>query len=424
MNIPELYQIYKQHPEICTDSRHISVGSLFFALKGERFNGNAYAHQAIQSGAAYAVVDEPAFATSSRIILVVDVLTTLQQLANFHRKQIQIPILAVGGSNGKTTSKELLHAVLSLKYDTLSTSGNLNNHIGVALTILRIKAHHQIAVIEMGANHLHETMQLCHIAEPTMGVVTNNGKDHLEGFGSIEGVRKANAELFEYLKSQNGFAFVNADQADLMLDSKDIRRFTYSLSTPSDYCCCIVSKDHFASILLPGGILVKSQLAGNFNAVNIALAAAIGHHFGIDENEMAHAIKNYSPRINRSQIIEYKGATIIMDAYNANPSSMELALQSYAQMTGNNKAVILADMLELGPYTQEEHLRIVKLLSTLPLQQIILIGPAFGQFAHLLQCLHFNNTASATDWFKEQDFSGWHILLKGSRGYKLETIIN
>ncbi|MCZ2443174.1 MAG: UDP-N-acetylmuramoyl-tripeptide--D-alanyl-D-alanine ligase [Flavobacteriales bacterium] len=423
MNIPELYQIYLQHPKICTDSRQITPGCLFFALKGETFNGNAFAHQALESGASYVIIDEAGYATSSHTILVDDVLNTLQRMAQHHRKQLDIPILAVGGSNGKTTSKELLHAVLSSKFDTISTLGNLNNHIGVALSLLRIRSHHQIAVIEIGANHQHETMQLCKIAMPTMGVVTNNGKDHLEGFGSVEGVRKANAEMFEYLRERGGKVFVNADLPDLMADSSGMQRITYALHNTADYQSRSIKNNHFASVALPGGTMIESKLAGSFNAINLVLAAAVGSYFGIEESEIAHALESYTPKLNRSQVIAYKDATIVMDAYNANPSSMILAIKSFMQMPGDKKCVILADMLELGKYAKQEHKNIIELLSTLHLQRIILIGPLFGEHANLIPCRHFSDTASAVDWFKAEDFSGWLILLKGSRGFQLEKLL-
>lgn len=422
MNIPTLYEVYKKHPVICTDSRAIRVGSIFFAIKGERFNGNAFALQALANGAAYAVIDEPEYKANERTILVPNALQALQQLANYHRLQFNIPFIAICGSNGKTTSKELLHAVLSTTYRTVSTPGNLNNHIGVPLTLLSIALDTEMAIIEIGANHRFETYELCKIAAPNYGVVTNNGKDHLEGFGSIEGVRKANAELFEYLNQIKGTAFVNAGLPDLMEDSSLLKRYTYGDVPIADFICKSYPKGVFAGLTLSDGSIVTSHLAGAFNWINMALAAAVGHYFKVSQENIIQALQAYQPKLNRSQVIQYKGATVVMDAYNANPSSMELALRSFMQMPGR-KCVILGDMLEMGQHSSSEHKNMVHIVKELAPDIVVLVGPEFRKCKHELDALHFENSEEASVWFQQQDFTGWFILLKGSRGLKLEKIL-
>lgn len=422
MNTASLYEVYKKHPVICTDSRAIRTGSMFFALKGERFNGNAFALQALADGAAYAVIDEPQYRVDERTILVPDVLQALQQMAHHHRMQFNIPFIAVCGSNGKTTSKELLHAVLNTTYKTVSTPGNLNNHIGVPLTLLGIPADTEMAIIEMGANHRFETYDLCKIAAPNYGVVTNNGKDHLEGFGSIEGVRKANAELFEYLRQTGGTAFVNAGLSDLMEDSTSLKRYIYGDDPKADFVCHSNSQGVFAGLTLSDGTIITSQLAGAFNWINMALAAAVGHYFNVSQEKIIQALEAYQPRLNRSQVMQHRGATVVMDAYNANPSSMELALRSFMQMPGK-KCVILGDMLEMGEHASAEHRNMVHLVKELSPDEVVLVGPEFGQWKHEVLSRHFENSADAAAWFRQQDFTGWYILLKGSRGLKLEKVL-
>lgn len=422
MNIPFLYEIYKKNPVVCTDSRTIREGSIFFALKGERYNGNAFALQALTSGAAYAVIDEPEYKVNERTILVPNVLQALQQLAHHHRMQFNIPFIAICGSNGKTTSKELLHAVLSTTYKIVSTPGNLNNHIGVPLTLLSIPLDTEMAIIEIGANHRFETYELCKIAAPNYGVVTNNGKDHLEGFGSIEGVRKANAELFEYLNETKGTAFVNAGLPDLMEDSSLLKRYTYGDAPNADFICKSYPMSVFAGLRLLDGSIITSHLAGAFNWINMALAAAVGHYFKVSRENIILALQTYKPNLNRSQVIQYKGATVVMDAYNANPSSMELALRSFMQIPGR-KCVILGDMLEMGEHSSSEHKNMVHIVKELAPDLVVLIGSEFGKCKDDLDAIYFENTKDASVWFQQQDFSGWYILLKGSRGLKLEKIM-
>ena len=423
MNIQQLYQYYIDSRKVSTDSRNIPQQCIFFALKGESFNGNTFALQALEKGASYAVIDEPQYYIDHRTILVEDVLTTLQKLSAYHRKQLSIPVFAIAGSNGKTTSKELIHAVLQTKYKTSATKGNLNNHIGVPLTLLEITPDVEIAIVEIGANHQQETYDLCKIAMPTMGVVTNNGKDHLEGFGSIEGVRKANGELFQYLKENHGTVFVFADMPDLMEDSQNINRVTYGSVAEAKYQFTLIEKSLFASIGY-NNQNITSHLAGHFNWINMALAFTVGSYFNIDISNIKQALESYQPRLNRSQIIKLRGATIVMDAYNANPSSMQLAIESFMKLTGEKKCVILADMLEMGDYAEQEHLAMVNLLSQHMPDQVVLIGPEFGKWKDKILCLHFINTADAAKWFSSQEINGWNILLKGSRGFQLEKIIS
>ncbi|MCX7743874.1 MAG: UDP-N-acetylmuramoyl-tripeptide--D-alanyl-D-alanine ligase [Flavobacteriales bacterium] len=422
MNTETLYEVYKKHPMVCTDSRSIQAGCIFFALKGERFNGNTFAAQALNEGASFAVIDEPECKVDERTILVPDALKALQQLAYYHRMQFNIPFIAVCGSNGKTTSKELMHAVLSTTYKTIATPGNFNNHIGVPLTLLSIPKGTEMAIIEIGANHLHETYALCKIAAPDFGVVTNNGKDHLEGFCSIEGVRKANAELYQYLYEIGGTAFVNASLADLMEDSASLKRIIYGDDPKADFICHSYPHGIFAGLQFPDGKVAISRLAGTFNWINMALAAAVGHYFQVSQENIIQALETYQPRLNRSQMLNYRGATIIMDAYNANPSSMELALRSFMQIPGK-KCVILGDMLELGEHAAAEHWAIVQLVKQLSPDEVVLVGTEFGQYKKEIQAHFFENSSDAAGWFKHQDFNGWHILLKGSRGLKLEKIL-
>lgn len=424
MDIESIYQIYKNHPVISIDNRKIEPGCLFIAIKGEKFDGNAFAKSALDAGASYAIIDNKDFFVDERTILVENTLSTLQELANLHRKTFNIPFIAICGSNGKTTTKELLHAVLSTTFKTYSTKGNLNNHIGVPLTLLSIPADTEIAIIEIGANHLQETYNLCKIAEPNFGIVTNNGKDHLEGFGNIENVIKANSELFNWLKENDGTAFVNTNYPDLVKASTGLKKLTYGFEPANEFPFSILPSS-FASIrFIKRELDIKSQLFGEFNCDNIATAAAIGDYFKVPSEKIKSAIGNYKPGMNRSQILETNGITFYIDCYNANPSSMQLALNSFVSVAKSPKGVILADMLELGEYSLDEHSAIINQLKSLKLDKIVLIGKYFGQLKDQIPCIHFEKTEEAAEWFKQQKFKGWSFLLKGSRGYALEKIIN
>jgi len=428
MTIEQFYKIFLQHPIISTDTRKIEKGSLFFALKGERFNANTFAEQALEQGAAYVVIDEAPYKKSDKCILVDDVLTYLQNLAKYHRQQLKIPVIAIVGSNGKTTTKELIHSVLSEKFVTLSTPGNFNNHIGLPLTLLMIKPEHQMAVIEMGANHVGENAFLCEIAEPNFGLITNNGKDHLEGFGSIEGVAKSNSELYYYLLKNNGLAFVNAhDEWLLRMASRLENKKTYAgnfvgKEKPADYVA-------FASQLQPNiefniqlSSSIASHLSGDYNFDNIMAAVALGLHFGMNEEEIKNGIEKYQPKNNRSQIIKTNKNTVYMDAYNANPSSMELALKNTAQMSNANKVFILGDMFELGAYAEAEHKNIIQLCQELKLENVLLVGSEFKKYnTGAYTC--FENTLEAKDYLTKSPLQGSFVFIKGSRGMKLETLL-
>ena len=351
MQIEAIYQIYKNHPVISIDNRKIEPGCIFVALKGEKFDGNSFAASALEAGASYAIIDNRDFYVDERTIVVDDSLVALQKLANHHRKTFSIPFVAICGSNGKTTTKELTHAVLSTTFKTFATKGNLNNHIGVPLTLLSIPAGTEVVIIEIGANHLHETYDLCKIAEPTLGVVTNNGKDHLEGFGSIENVIKANSELFVWLKETNGEAFVNMNYADLIRASNGVKKHTYGKELVCDFVYENIPGNLASVTFGKNRIRVNSQLFGEFNCDNIATAATIGSFLGVSDENIINSVGNYKPGMNRSQILEQSGITFFVDCYNANPSSMKLALDSFVRSASSPKGVILADMLELGEFS-------------------------------------------------------------------------
>ena len=436
MQIEAIYQIYKNHPTISIDNRKIESGCIFVAIKGEKFDGNAFAKSALEAGASYAIIDNKDFFIDARTILVENTLQTIQQLANLHRKKFSIPFIAICGSNGKTTTKELANAVLSTSFKTFATKGNLNNHIGVPITLLSIPTDTEIAIIEIGANHLNETYDLCKIAEPNFGLVTNNGKDHLEGFGSIENVRKANSELFKWLAEHRGTAFVNSNHLDLIEASNNVRKVVYGFELANDYPFSIIENEGFASINCIGAPInyssyapkdnleIKSQLFGKFNCDNMAAAATLGDYFNVSGKKIKSAIENYKPGMNRSQVLVTNGITFYVDCYNANPSSMELAIDSFDAIDVKHKGVILADMLELGEYSLAEHTIIINQLKAMQVDKVILIGKYFGQLKDKIPCIHFQTTPEAAQWLREQSFTGWSLLLKGSRSYALEQLIN
>lgn len=427
MNSQKLYEIYTQHPLIGTDTRNIKPGSLFFALKGERFNANAFAAEALEKGAAYAIIDEKEYARDERFILVDDVLNSLQQLAIEHRGRLNIPVIAIVGSNGKTTTKELITSVLSQKYSVLATPGNFNNHIGLPLTLLQITTNHNIAVIEMGANHIGENGFLCNIANPTAGLITNNGKDHLEGFGDIEGVAKSNSELYYYLLKHGGTAFVNAHDEWLMRMALRLeKKLTYAAnfdgrSMQADYMA-------YAHIIRPSikfrfmNTDMSSSLSGDYNFDNIMAAVAIGSFYGLDEDQIKAGIEGYEPRNNRSQILHKAQNTIYMDAYNANPSSMEMSIKNFAAMPFENKVLILGDMFELGNYAAAEHQAIVDLCSGLQLHEVYLVGEHFSQTLHTY--LSFTSTEACKIFLEGHRLTNKNVFMKGSRGMKLESLLD
>ena len=415
MQIQKLYQFFLKHPIICTDSRKITKGSIFFSLKGENFNGNKFAEKAIKDGCSFAVVDEKEFATNDKFILVDDVLGTLQNLAKHHRTLLNIPIIGITGTNGKTTSKELINAVLSSEKCCYATKGNFNNHIGVPLSILEITSSHEIAIIEMGANHIGEIAFLCNISQPIFGVITNIGKAHLEGFGSFESVIKAKSELYNYIQKNNGNVFVN-NEAELLIELADnIRKTTYGKN--GDYKGSIASNTPFVSVQF-GENSIISNLIGDYQFYNIMLAISVGKYFEITDKNIKKAIESYTPKNNRSEIIKTKSNTIILDAYNANPSSMTAMLHSFAKQNYENKLCILGDMLEMGNTSLQEHKAIIDLANELKLE-CIFIGTEFAQVHKQV----YNSTDKFSEFLKERPIKNKTILLKGSREITLEKLV-
>jgi UDP-N-acetylmuramoyl-tripeptide--D-alanyl-D-alanine ligase len=435
MDTAQLYAHFQQHSTISTDSRHITEGCIFFALRGEKFDGNQFAHQALAQGASLVVVDDQRLDNQTNMLLVPDVLRCLQDLARHHRRQFHIPIIAIGGSNGKTTTKELVSAVLSSHYPCHFTRGNFNNHIGVPLTLLAMPTDTEVAVIEMGANHPGEIAELCRIAEPTHGLVTNIGKEHLEGFGSLEGVKKAEGELYRHLARHQGCAFVNGSEKYLKSMTRTNRRkVTYAqtedLTTRQDAFVEVklVQQIPFveAAFLAENGTIthVQTQLFGRHNFHNIMSAIALGTYFKVPATKIKAALEAYTPANNRSQIVRQSEVTYLMDAYNANPSSMEAALDSFAAMQAPRKVAILGDMLELGADSAAEHARIVRRARRHRFDQLVLVGAEFGQVAARgRDTLHFADVAAARTWLQSQPTAPALILLKGSRGIRLEQIV-
>ncbi len=425
MDISALYEIYKVHPSVQTDSRKVQAGDLYFALKGDRFNGNDFALQALQAGAAYAIVDEAAMAQHERCILVADVLSTLQQLALHHRRQLKIPFIAITGSNGKTTTKELVHQVLSARFKTYATRGNLNNHIGVPLTILNIKEDAEMAIIEMGANHQKEIAFYCTIAEPNYGLINNVGKAHLEGFGSLEGIRKGKGELYDYLRETQGTIFINKDLDYLEEMAQGIvHQISYGTSN-AHYIGKALSGDgllKFALLSAQMETTIQTQLVGDYNLPNALAAIAIGAHFGMDIDTIKAALEAYKPSNSRSQLLEQGSNTIVLDAYNANPSSMKLAVENMAVLqTPKTKWLFLGAMKEMGANCQSEHQALADLAKALGFKNVVLVGKEFEAINHDFR--YFENAGLAKRWLEEHPLNDASILVKGSRGSKMEEIL-
>lgn len=423
LHIERLYDIFIQNPSIQTDTRKLKKGDLFFALKGPNFNGNLFAQQALDAGAAYVIVDEPISFTDQRVLSTNDVLQTLQNLAHHHRKQFSIPFIAITGSNGKTTTKELLHVVLSSKFKTYTTEGNLNNHIGIPLTILKIKNDAEIAIIEMGANHLHEIESYCEYAMPTHGLITNIGKAHLEGFGGPQGVKRGKGELFEYLNNHNGIAFINADDSEVMdLSNKVSNKVLYgNQATPPTGR--LIQCDPFieAEIYDHPNYSIKTHLVGGYNLPNILAAIAVGKYFGVAKEKMSDAIAQYLPGNSRSQLLIKEGNSIILDAYNANPGSMKAAIQNFAQMNAHSKYLFLGDMKELGSDSAVEHQAIVDLIEQYNWNEVLLVGPLFRKTHNSFTT--FENAEEAATWLKNQKIKGAFFLIKGSNSMHMEKVI-
>ncbi len=430
MDIPTLYEIYRRHLTIVTDTRQIKPDCIFFALKGEKFDGNTFAHKALKSGAAYAVISDPSL-KNERFIHVPDTLDTLQQLSKFHRSHFWIPFIGITGSNGKTTTKELITGVLSKKYKVHATAGNYNNHIGVPLTLLSIPDDTEIAVIEMGANHEGEIQFLCDLAMPTHGLITNIGKAHLEGFGSIEGVQRAKGELYTYLAHTNGFVFVNADDSRLVKMAENLPlKTTYGIGRESkaEYAFELNSnKNEPGFTLILGDITIPSFLFGDYNAINMVAAYVVGSHFDVNLSAMIGFLSSFRSGANRSETTMVDGCTIIKDAYNANPSSMEMALHAFKEKFPNGW-LLLGDMKELGNESNDLHQHVIRTILQLRFEHIILVGK---EFIHALKEMDTADQSIITaltieeiqkDWQWEK-CKGKALLLKGSRSMHLEKIL-
>ncbi|WP_316735785.1 UDP-N-acetylmuramoyl-tripeptide--D-alanyl-D-alanine ligase [Pedobacter aquatilis] len=424
----KLYEFYLANPSISTDTRSIAQNSIFFALKGDNFNANEFAQQAVEMGALYAIVDEAKYA-NDKCLLVDDVLSALQDLARHHRKQLKIPVIGLTGSNGKTTSKELVNAVLAERYKTFATFGNLNNHIGVPLSILSIKNDVEIAIIEMGANHQKEIELLCTIAQPTHGIITNVGMAHLDGFGGFEGVKKGKAELYAYLKQTNGYTFINRDNSFLLEMSANAglnKLIYYGTENGNTIKGNLKSSDPFIEVDWTNHEIsstVKTNLTGSYNFENILASICIGDFFDMDAEEINRGLSGYQPKNNRSQLTKTDNNTVICDFYNANPSSMSAALNNISSLSASSKTVILGDMFELGPESAEQHEIIANQAASSGLNEIILIGKYFYVLKDEVNAKFFETPTEAATYLQENPIKDNLVLLKGSRGMKLESLL-
>jgi len=433
----QLYQLYKKHPVISTDTRKIAPGSLFFALKGEKFDANTFAEQAIVSGAAYAVIDNPEYQKGDQYLLVDDVLAALQDLARYHRRQLTIPVIGLTGSNGKTTTKELINSVLSQHFNTYATQGNLNNHIGVPLTILTIDHTHEIGIIEMGANHQKEIELLCSIAQPSHGLITNVGRAHLEGFGGVEGVKKGKGELYDYLKTSNGVTFVNSDSADLMAmqNARSLKNVTFYGSIDLDNLVSgqLIENSPYLTLQWTNNstgesYVVKSQLTGAYNLDNILAAICIGVYFKLTPEQINAGISGYQPKNNRSQITQTATNTLICDYYNANPSSMAVAIENLGKIEAKHKVLVLGDMFEMGEESATEHEAIIKKAMETPVDERIFIGSEFASQksevgSQTSGSIFYNTAEDAIAGLKANPIRNATVLIKGSRGMALERLV-
>lgn len=422
MKIEQLHSLFLESESVSTDTRKIKTDDIFFALRGENFNGNIYSQKALELGAKYAVIDDEKYQVAGKTILVNNVLETLQNLATYHRAYLKLPIIALTGSNGKTTTKELINAVLSKKFRTTATIGNLNNHIGVPLTLLSMDKNTEIGIVEMGANHQKEIEFLCHIAKPDFGYITNFGKAHLEGFGSVEGVIKGKSEMYDYLISNDKTIFVNSNDSIQVEKTTNTKRYTFG-SKDSDTDIHFIEAQPFV-ISKFNNTEIKSQLIGDYNYNNIAAAVSIGQYFKVDTTAINLAIKNYNPTNNRSQIIEKLSNKIILDAYNANPTSMRAALSSFEKLKGN-KIAILGDMFELGQDAQREHENIASLAISLNIDKVILVGENFYKTNIISDKLKKHNSFSdLIEVFSITTIKASTLLIKGSRGMALERLLD
>lgn len=429
-DIKFIHDVFLSSTGVTTDTRKLNKGNIFFALKGTNFNANEFALKAIEQGCIAAIVDEQQYANSNGIYLVKDVLTALQQLANYHRNTYNIPVLAITGSNGKTTNKELINSVLSTQFNTLATIGNLNNHIGVPLTLLRLNKEHEIAIIEMGANHQGEINLLCEIANPTHGYITNIGKAHLEGFGGIEGVKKGKTEMYRFIQQKHAEIFVNGDDPVLHELAEGNNKITFGTTKLYD----TIGKDFTVNemvelkftnrygekdwLKLP---LVKTNIVGRYNFINCLAAACIGHYFKVSDEKIKLGIESYVPDNNRSQLVQTASNQLLLDAYNANPNSMKAAIENFSKFKAENKWLILGDMFELGEYSNKEHELIVNLLKSFNLNNTILVGAEFSGIKNN-HFKSFKTTDEAKNFLIENKITNSTILIKGSRGMKMETL--
>ena len=424
MNLIDLYDLFIHHPAITIDSRNCPMGSIFFALKGERFDGNRYAGQALAAGCAYAVIDNPEYEEGERTILVDNVLKTLQQLAHHHRKILGIPVIGITGTNGKTTTKELLAAVLSTKFNTLYTEGNLNNQIGVPLTLLRLNHDHEMAVIEMGASHPGDIKELVDIVHPNYGIITNVGRAHLEGFGSFDGVIRTKGELYDYLRHAKGKIFINRENPYLQPIAKGIEQITYGYDDQAFASGQVVSSAPFLVFnwKQQGKIhTVETHLIGAYNLDNVLAAVAVGRYFKIPAERISRAIAAYEPTNHRSQLMRTEANVLIIDAYNANPSSMKVALDNFIALPEGPKAVILGDMKELGPDSEALHREVARQLRTAGFDRVFLCGEEFARAGEPFDT--FPSTEALMEELRQRPLRGYHVLIKGSHGMGLERIV-
>lgn len=423
MNINTIHSLFLECTSVSTDTRKIEKDCFFVALKGENFDANTFAKEALEKGAKYVVIDNPEYYIGETTILVADSLTTLQELAKFHRKQLETPIIALTGSNGKTTTKELINAVLSKRYNTIATIGNLNNHIGVPLTLLRFTKDTELGIVEMGANHQKEIELLCSIAQPDFGYITNFGKAHLEGFGGIKGVIKGKSEMYMYLQNKDKLAFINLDDPIQKEKAENLKNYTFSTTQEADVTINNVEANPMVEIEYKGHE-IKSHLIGIYNANNISAAITIGNYFEVSDEAIKEAIENYIPENNRSQLLHKNGNELILDAYNANPSSMQAAITNFIQLEGNNKIAILGDMFELGTESLEEHKRIVAVLAKETKIRTYFIGKHFYAAKITSNIISFFEDFNAfSSYFKNNIPANSQILIKGSRGMALEKTL-
>ena len=427
MEIALIYRLFKQYPKVVTDTRKIVSDSLFFALKGDNFNGNKFALSAVEKGCRFAIIDEKEYAIDDRFILVDDVLTCLQNLARMHRRELDIPILAITGTNGKTTTKELVFEVLKKKFNAIATAGNLNNHIGVPLTLLSMKEDTEFGIVEMGANHPEEIKFLCEIAEPNFGLITNVGKAHLEGFGSFEGVIKTKKELYDYMYKEKGKVFVNTDNPLLkeMLNDQEIVSYGNNEAAFSKAKFLQAEPYMVLELRSPkiGKLYVKTKLIGAYNFENALAAVTLGRFLGIDEIEIKNALEEYLPSNNRSQLKQTEKNVLFLDAYNANPTSMKVAVENFANMRRKGKVLILGDMLELGADAEKEHHDLLELIQEKQLQDVYLVGDLFCKVNVNDQFQTFAKTTDLIEVLEKANLQNQYILIKGSRGIRLEQVI-